>query len=232
MCSRFTLTEDDRDFLAARLGVAADALANYRPRYNIAPQQDHFIVTTEYENRKLAPAKWGLVSDRGKHRSAIYSINAKAETAESRTTFAEAFAHRRCVIPADGFYEWTGPKHARQPFWIHRRDGELLLYAGLYQMGTATTTSPQASFTILTCAANSALATLHDRMPVILSERNVDDWMNPREKAPRSLKRLLLPAAEDLLVIQPASPLVNSVRNEGPQLLAGCRFERQLLFNF
>jgi putative SOS response-associated peptidase YedK len=101
----------------------------------------------------------------------------------------------------------------------------------LYQMGTATTTSPQASFTILTCAANSALATLHDRMPVILSERDADDWMNPGERAPLSLKRLLL-SAKDLLVMQLASPLVNSVRNEGPQLLAGHRIERQLLFNF
>jgi len=232
MCSRFTLTEDDGDFLAARLEVAADALANYRPRYNIAPQQEHFIVTTEFENRQLGPAKWGLVADRSKHGSALYSINAKAETVETRTTFGEAFAHRRCVIPADGFYEWTGPKHARQPFWIHRRDAELLLFAGLYQIGTATTTAPQASFTILTCAANSALATLHNRMPVILSERDADDWMNPREVAPLLLKRLLLPAAEDLLVMQPASPLVNSVRNEGPQLLAGYGIERQLLFNF
>ena len=90
MCSRFSLAED-HDFLAARLGVSGMALANYRPRYNIAPQQEHFIVTSEYEHRKLTPAKWGLVADRSKHGSAIYSINAKAETVESRTTFAEAF---------------------------------------------------------------------------------------------------------------------------------------------
>jgi putative SOS response-associated peptidase YedK len=134
MCSRFSLAED-KDLLAARLGVSAMALANYRPRYNIAPQQEHFIVTTEYENRKLAPAKWGLVSNPGEHGRAQYSINAKAETVESRPTFAQAFTHRRCVIPATGFYEWTGPKYARQPFWIHRSDGDLLLFAGLYQNG-------------------------------------------------------------------------------------------------
>jgi putative SOS response-associated peptidase YedK len=79
MCSRFSLAED-HDFLAVRLGVSGMARANYRPRYNIGPQQDHFIVTTEYENRKLGPAKWGLVADRSKHGSALYSINAKAET--------------------------------------------------------------------------------------------------------------------------------------------------------
>jgi putative SOS response-associated peptidase YedK len=93
MCSRFSLAED-HDFLAARLGVSAMALVNYRPRYNIAPQQEHFIVTTEYEHRKLAPAKWGRVSNLGEHGHAKYSINAKAETVESRPTFAAAFAHR------------------------------------------------------------------------------------------------------------------------------------------
>ena len=83
MCSHFSLAEDN-DFLAAGLGVSAIGLANYRPRYNIAPQQEHLIVTTEHENRKLAPAKWGLVSNPGEHGRAKYSINAKAETVESR----------------------------------------------------------------------------------------------------------------------------------------------------
>src|ERR1700751_2561320 len=231
MCSRFSLAEE-RDFLAARLGVSAIALANYRPRYNIAPQQEHFIVTTEYENRKLTAARWGLTTKPDQQGRRRYLINAKAETVESRPTFAEAFAQRRCVIPASGFYEWSGPSSARQPYWIHRRDGDLLFFAGLYQDGEKNDPGAQTAFTILTCAANSTLATIHNRMPVILSDRDADDWMTPCEKAPLSLKRLLVPTAEDLLVVQPASPLVNSVRNEGPQLLAGCKIERQLLFNF
>jgi putative SOS response-associated peptidase YedK len=130
MCSRFSLAEE-RDCLAARLGVSAIALANYRPRYNIAPQQGHFIVTTEYERRKVTAARWGLVTNQEQGRR--YLINARAETLESRPTFAEAFARQRCVIPASGFYEWTGPSYARQPFWIHRRDGDLVLFGGLYQ---------------------------------------------------------------------------------------------------
>ena len=117
-------------------------------------------------------------------------------------------------------------------FGFVRGDGDLLLFAGLYQNGENNYNRTQATFTILTCAANSTLATIHNRMPVILSDRDADDWMNPREKPPLSLKRLLVPTAEDLLVVQPASPLVNSVGNEGPQLLAGCKIERQLLFNF
>ena len=230
MCSRFSLAEE-RDFLATRLGVSAMSLANYRPRYNIAPRQEHFIVTTGYEDRKLTCAKWGLFF-LGKQGREQYSINARAESVESRPTFAEAFTHRRCVIPASGFYEWAGPHYARQPYWIHRRDGDLLLFAGLYANEEADGSGMSASFTILTCAANAILATIHDRMPVILSSRDADDWMNPREKAPLSLKALLIAAPEALLVVQPASPLVNSVKNEGPELLASRGIKQQQSFNF
>ena len=230
MCTRFSLAEE-RDFLAARLGVSAASLASYRPPYNIAPRQEHFIVTIEYENRKLTGAKWGLLSSPGEQRPEHYSINARAESVENRPSFAEAFTRWRCVMPASGFYEWTGPNYARQPYWIHRRDGELLLFAGLYANEEVGDNAMAASFTILTCAANSTVATIHDRMPVILSDREADDWMNPREKAPLSLKPLLIPAPKDLLVVQPASPLVNSTKNEGPELLA-ILTKQQLSFNF
>ena len=231
MCSRFSLAEE-RDYLVARLGVSAVALADYRPRYNIAPQQEHFIVTSKHQRRRVTAAKWGLVSNADQHGQRRYLINARAETLESRPTFAEAFAQRRCVIPASGFYEWTGPSSARQPFWIHHRDGDLLFFAGLYQDGENSDADAHSAFTILTCAANSTIATIHDRMPVILSDRNVDDWINPTAKKPWSLKRLLKPFGEDVLLVHAASPLVNSVRNEGPQLLGGCKIEQQLLLKF
>jgi putative SOS response-associated peptidase YedK len=136
------LVAEDKDLLAARLGVSAMALANYRPRYNIAPQQEHFIVTTEYENRKLAPAQWGLVSNPGEHGRAKYSINAKAETVESRPTFAEAFTHRRCVIPANGFYEWTGPKYAGSRFGFTAATATSSCLLASISMEKTTTTAP------------------------------------------------------------------------------------------
>ena len=231
MCSRFSLAEE-RDFVAARLGVSAVALADYRPRYNIAPQQEHFIVTAEHERRRVTAAKWGLVTNPDQHGRRRYLINAKAETVESRPTFAEAFANRRCVIPASGFYEWNGPSYARQPFWIHRRDGDLLFFAGLYQDEENNDAGAQSAFTILTCAANSTLAAIHDRMPVILSDRDADDWISPSARKPSSLKRLLEQTGGDVLLVHPASPLVNSVRNEGPQLLGGYKIEQQLLLKF
>jgi putative SOS response-associated peptidase YedK len=231
MCSRFSLAEE-REYLAARLGVSAIALANYRPRYNIAPQQEHFIVTTESEKRKLTAARWGLVTNPDQQGRRRYLINARAETLENRPTFAQAFEQRRCAIPASGFYEWTGPSSARQPYWIRRRDGDLLFFAGLYQDGEKNGAGTQSAFTILTCVANSILATIHDRMPVILFDRDADDWINPSARKPSSLKRLLKPTGEDVLMVHPASPLVNNVRNEGPQLLVGSKVEQQLLLKF
>lgn len=221
MCGRFTLAEPDRGLIETRLGVPAGALADYRPRYNIAPLQRHFIIVTIYENRVVVPARWGLVPRWSKDASrASQCINAKCETVESKPSFRDAFKKRRCVVPADGFYEWTGPRNARRPLWIHRRDGQLLLFAGLYEEWKPAEGEAETTFTILTCAANATLAAVHDRMPIILSDREADDWMNPRESEPLSLKRMLVPPPEDLLVMQPASPLVNSVRNEGPELLS------------
>src|SRR6266851_6177199 len=136
MCGRFTLTWEEWRQVAGALGVEdeVDALADYRPRFNIEPTDQHFIITSEFERRKAQRANWGLVNRRPRDNNrASQCINAKAETLEQRTTFSEAFRQRRCIVPADGFFEWIGPKAKRQPLWIHPRDGALMLFAGLYR---------------------------------------------------------------------------------------------------
>jgi putative SOS response-associated peptidase YedK len=198
--------------------------ATWRPAigraFNIAPTDQHFIITSEFERRKAQRANWGLVNRwAGDNRRASQCINAKAETLEQRPSFSEAFQQRRCIVPADGFYEWAGPKAKRQPLWIHPRAGGLLLLAGLYESWYPEGNQPEVTFTIVTCAANAAIAEVHDRMPVVLNERAAEDWMNRQERDPLSLKRSLVPTSADLLAMQPASPLVNSVKNEGPALL-------------
>jgi putative SOS response-associated peptidase YedK len=150
----------------------------------------------------------------------VACISAKAETIDRRGAFRDAFVHRRCVVPADGFYEWTGSKSSRRPIRFHREDGGLLLFAGLYESWFPEKNLPQMTFTIITCAPNAAIAPIHNRMPVVLDERATDDWMNPLERDLLSLKRLLVPAPDDALMASPASPLVNSVKNDGPELLA------------
>jgi len=222
MCGRFTLTWEEWRQVLEALGIEDEghAFADYRPRFNIAPTDQHFIVTSEFEHRKVQRARWGLVNRWARDNNrASQCINAKAETLEQRPTFREALQRRRCVVPADGFYEWTGPKSKRQPLWIHPRAGGLMLFAGLYESWYPERNQPEVTFTIVTCAANAAIAEIHDRMPVVLDERAAEDWMNPREPDPLSLKRLLVPASSDLLSVRPASPLVNSVKNEGPALL-------------
>ena len=119
----------------------------------------------------------------------------------------------------DGFYEWTGPKNKRQPLWIHPRDGGLLLFAGLYEVWYPQPSRPELTFTIVTCVGNATVAEIHNRMPVVLDEKAAEDWMNPKEENPQSLKRLLVPTPAELLAMQPASPLVNSVKNDRPELL-------------
>ena len=143
-----------------------------------------------------------------------------AKTVETKASFSDAFRKRRCIVPADGFYEWVGFKQNRKPIWFHAQDGGLLLFAGLYEQRSPQPGKIEMTFTILTCGPNAVTRPIHDRMPVILpTTKALEDWINPKEPDPISLKRLLIPAPDDLLATQPASNLVNSVQNEGPELL-------------
>jgi putative SOS response-associated peptidase YedK len=220
MCGRFTITRRDGNSLAAELGVPTESFVDYKPRYNVAPLQMHFVVRVEFENRQLIPARWGLVNRWAKDASmAGKCINARSETVETRPAFRDAFKKRRCAVPADGFFEWTGPKTARRPIWFHREGGQILLFAGLYEAWQKKPGEWETTFTILTTAANALMAPYHDRMPVILADRDADDWMDPRAPDATALKRLLVPAPEDLLITTPVSPKLNSVKNDCAELL-------------
>src|SRR3989304_4923131 len=220
MCGRFTLSRRDGEQLAAELGVSPDGLQDYRPRYNIAPTDQHWIVRIKYEDRELLPAKWGLVNFWAKDaKRAAQQINARAETLESRPAFKEAFRARRCVVPADGFFEWGGPKNARQPIWFHRPDGALLLFAGLYEYWQPEQGVWQRAFTIVTTDANGVVGHVHDRRPVILPEDAVDGWRGPREADLDKFSGLLVPAPDGLLEATPVPPRANSVKNDDPGVL-------------
>ncbi len=236
MCGRFTLTNDNFEDLAEELDAepAADAPA-YRPRYNITPTDQHWIVRTKYERRQLLPAKWGLVNSwAADAKGAFRQINARSETAMTARAFREAFESRRCVVPADDFFEWVGPKEARQPVWFHPAEsGQLMLFAGLYESWRNPKDGEwMRSFTILTTEANEVVASVHDRMPVVLSRERLDEWLfvPPEEKEravyAKDLRALLVPmsgdravpAPVDALVATEVSTRVNSVKNDD----AGC----------
>lgn len=222
MCGRFTLTRRDFDKMARELDVEVrpgDA-AVYRPRYNIAPTDAHWIVRETREVRELLPAKWGLVNSWAKDaKGAARQINARSESALKRPAFRDAFVERRCVVPADGFFEWIGAKEARRPIWFHAPDGGLILFAGLYESWlNPETTEWQRSFTILTTEANDVVAPVHDRMPVIVPRDRVEEWIfvpaEGREAHAEALTPLLRPAPNKVLVATEVSRRVNSVAND------------------
>lgn len=219
MCGRFTLSRRDKEQLAHELGVPVESLEDYRPRYNIAPTDQHWIVRTKYEDRELLLATWGLVNSWAKDKKrAAAQINARAETLESRPAFKEAFRERRCVVPGDGFFEWVGPKTARQPVWFHRPDRGLLLFAGLYEYWQSAPEQWERTFTIVTTDANDLMQPIHDRMPVILSEDAVDGWLTPKREV-GELRRLLAPPPNDWLMATPVSRRANSVKNDDAGVL-------------
>lgn len=220
MCGRFTLTRQEAIDLADELGVPVESLPNYRPRYNIAPTDQHWIVRTKYEDRELLPALWGLINSWAKDRKrAAAQINARVETLDKRSAFKEAFRERRCLVPADGFFEWTGPKNARRPIWFHSPGGGLLLFAGLYEYWQPEHDVWERTFTIVTTDANNTVAEIHDRMPVILTAERAEAWMYQDETDLNKLQKLLRPAAEDVLVGTPVSDRANSVKNDDPSVL-------------
>jgi putative SOS response-associated peptidase YedK len=232
MCGRFTLTIEDRELIAALLGVPLeDVDDSWQPRWNVAPMQEHWIVRPAGggEDRELARATWGLVNNWDRDRNgAARQINARAESLEERPAYRDAFRTARCIVPADGFYEWTGERDTRRPFWFHRPDDGLVLFAGLYaEAQLPGELRPTTTFTIVTTAASGAVGQIHDRMPAILEgEQAADAWLD-RGQSAADLRALLRPASHDALVARAVSRRVNSVAVDDPGCLVEAEAETQ-----
>lgn len=225
MCGRFTMTQADASLLEQQLGLPEESIVHawpeFRPRYNVAPTDAHFIVRLRGEGWEPLGATWGLLNpwSRDSNRAAM-QINAKAETLDQSRVFREPFQKRRCLVPADGFFEWTGAKTSRQPIWYHRPEGGLILFAGLYDWWKPAKDGDwQATFTIITTEPNELIRPIHDRMPVVLEGDGADRWLDPKEDDAETLKSLLRPAAEETLAARWVSPKVNSVKNDMPEVL-------------
>ena len=228
MCGRFTLTVEALEVAAGAYQLQPLLFESLRhsPRYNIAPTNEHLIVRFEREDFTAENANWGLINHWAKDaKRAARQINARCESLASSRVWKPAFERRRCVIPADGWFEWTGPKEQRQPHWIHRPGREPFLFAGLYERWTppdqaaAETPAQITTFTIITTAANEHLASIHERMPVVLPNERLEAWLDPHERDLERLRALLAAAPDDAFTSLPVSPRVNSVRNDDPDLL-------------
>jgi putative SOS response-associated peptidase YedK len=219
MCGRFALYSDP--FTLARR-FEADAPPELSPHYNVAPSQNIPIVRDEGEKRHFALARWGLIPYWAKDIKIGYStINARAETVASKPAFRNAFRHRRCLIPADGFYEWQtipGSK-VKQPWFIALRDREPMAFAGLWERWRSLEGEELESCSIIVTDANEIMRPIHDRMPVILAPEDWSVWLESEAKDEGGLQGLLKPYSAEGMAAWPVSTKVNSPRNDSVECM-------------
>ena len=240
MCGRFASTSTP-DQLAAYFGaeapLPADELVDgiedrdeQRGDYNVAPTRDVPTVRVRDGERNLDYLRWGLVPRWAKDlRIGSRMINARGETVATKNSFRSAFSRRRCIVAADGFYEWKRlpdefgnipAKPKKQPMFIHRADGDPLAFAGLFERWVdAEGLREIHTCTIITTTANEMMADIHDRMPVLLAPSDWEEWLAPDNGDTDGLQRLLVPAPDALLSAYPVSDSVNSVKNNDPSLI-------------
>ncbi len=208
MCGRYKL-EPTPD--ALRSLFAYDAHPNFPPRYNIAPTQPIPIIRQWQGGRNFHLVRWGLVPSWAKEMPKSVLINARAETINDKPSFRGAFRHRRCLIPADGFYEWqTRRGQAKQPFVVRRRDHKVFAMAGIWEDLLTADGSELDSCAIITTQANATLSAIHHRMPVILDPEDWDTWLDTGTST-RKARSLLKPAPDSLMETVPISTRVNNV---------------------
>ena len=214
MCGRFTLISSVSD-LQLKFGFAMEA-SEISPRYNVAPTQQVLTVVNDGEKRGEL-MRWGLVPSWAKDvKVGSRMINAVSETAATKPAFRSAFRRRRCLVLADGFYEWRQEGKQRIPLYFSQKSGEPMAFAGLWENWKSPDGEWIRSCTILTTAANSFIEPVHNRMPVILSAETEPLWLDPLTETPDNLQPLLLPAPPESLDAREVSPTVNNVRNDHP----------------
>jgi putative SOS response-associated peptidase YedK len=219
MCGRFTLTRPAQE-VAEQFDL--DQMPLFEPRYNIAPTQNVLAVRKPDAaiGREAVLLRWGLVPSWASDLSiGVRLLNARAETVVEKPAFRTAFVRRRCLLPADGFYEWQTVAGKKQPIHFRFDDGRLFALAGLWEHWHGPDGVVE-SCTVVTTHANELVRPVHDRMPVILDPEVYDEWLDPGMTDKARLSALLVAHDASKMVAVPANPRVNNARNEGPACLA------------
>lgn len=214
MCGRYRQT---RAHKRLEEHFSAEGEVEVSPRYNIAPSQPVVAIRqgTREPVRKLSNLRWGLIPSWAKDISIGYkTINARAETVANTPSFRDAFKSQRCLVPADGFYEWQRIGKTKQPYCFEMNGGDLFAFAGLWDRWTSPQGQVIESCTILTTTPNSLLTDIHDRMPVILNADDYDLWLDPAFRDAGSLSEMLKPFDAALMNRYPVSNRVNQVRTD------------------
>ena len=221
MCGRY-YRRSDKQRIAEAFRTGVPPSFEILPSYNVAPQTFQPVVrlSRDTQDRELALLRWGFIPYWAKDAKIGYStINAKSETVTTSAVFREALRYRRCLVPADGFYEWQKlDAKNRQPWAIGLRDGSMLAFAGLWERWKDKATGqPLETYTILTTEANELTAPIHDRMPVILTLRDYERWLAPADPGRLPID-LLRPLSADKMTAWKVGPEVGNVRNDDPAL--------------
>ncbi len=218
MCSRYTLIS--KPVLVAR-NFGLPEIDDFPSRYNIAPTQPVAIVRNSYAgHREMVLVRWGLIPDWVRDPDAFATlVNARCETLSVKPSFRNAYRYRRCLFPMDGFFEWRGKKGERQPWYFSARDERPIGVAGLWENWMGVDGSEMESAVIITTRANADIASVHDRMPLIIRPENYGRWLDCKEGTTQGLSEFMAPVEAGFLVAREVSSLVNNPQNNGPDLL-------------
>ena len=217
MCGRYRLARK-KEILAETFDVEESAV-EWSPRYNVAPGQDVVVVRQDAArpDALVSLVRWGLIPSWSKDAKAGYKmINARAETVADMPAFRDPFRSRRCLIPADGFYEWSKGGKEKTPFLFSMADDSIFAFAGIWDRWRDPNQAPMETCSIITTSANTLLSGIHDRMPVILKRDHYDLWLDPGFKKVEDLLDLLEPFPADAMRHHRVSTRVNSVKNDDP----------------
>ncbi|WP_438350043.1 SOS response-associated peptidase [Paenibacillus sp. FA6] len=219
MCGRYTIT-NSMEKLLIRYLTKDSTMLHYTPKYNAAPMQFIPAVIHNGSENRLGELRWGLVPSWAKDQKlGSKMINARAETLLEKASFKRLVSTRRCIIPADGFYEWKKQGSSKQPMRIVMRDEDIFSMAGLYDIWIDSDGKKLSTCTIITTTPNSLIADIHDRMPVILRRDDEAEWLSRDNHDESSLMALLRPYETDKMHAYPVSTAVGNVKNDSKELI-------------
>ena len=225
MCGRFSIT-GDLDFYADYFGVDDVSTDPLDKSWNVAPTDPVYVVSERDGRRLLGSMRWGLVPHWARNSKTIH-INARSEGIATTPLFRDSFARRRCLIPADGFYEWEPAEHGRTPHWVYRADGYPMVFAGIWASRRLDDLWER-TCSIVTTSSTGVISAIHDRMPVSLDDSVWEDWLNRDLTDPEEALALLRPIDAEVVSEHSVSSRVNSVSNNDPTLRE--QADRETLF--
>lgn len=227
MCGRFSIT-GDLDFYAEYFAVDEVVTDALEKSWNVAPTDRVYVISEREGSRRLGSMKWGLVPHWAKNIKSIH-INARSETIATTAAFRDSFSRKRCLIPADGFYEWEPPEEGRTPHWVYRADGHPMVFAGIWASRLDPETQDwHRTCSIITTGSEGVVSSIHDRMPVSLDRDVWDAWLDRDLTDPLASEGLLQAIDPEVIMEHIVSRKVNSVKNNTPDLRD--QIEKETLF--